>query len=670
MPNTTGRYNFQIPLINNLHQDALQSRTSKAIGRQDNLVGTFAFQSSRTDTPDMFSFLSTSRTLNLNASVNWRHTFNPRLALNVTYQFSRNAVRNIPFFSNRANISGEAGITGNNQDPVNWGPPSLSFYASNIASLGEAQYSSARTQTGTVSAEATYIGGNRHNYTFGGSFGRTQFNTFTQQDARGTFTFTGKAVGSDFAGFLLGIPDTSQIAFGNADKYFRSNTMSAYVNDDWRARPGLTLNIGMRWDYSSPISERYGRLVNMAVTPGFGTAMPAVGGRLMNPDWNNISPRIGFAWRPLPTSPMIVRGGYGVYYDAGVYQGIATLMAQQAPLSYTSRVQNSPADPLTLANGFHGSPNTTATLFGVDPNFRIGYSQNWQISVQRDLPFALKMVVTYAGNKGTRAMQLFLPNTYPAGGVNPCPTCPIGFSYLTSNGNATRHAGTLQLRRRLRAGLTAELQYTWAHAIDNASSLGQLGGRTAQNWQNLNLERSRSDFDQRQLVNLQFQYTTGAASGLGSLMSGRSGTFLREWTIASTISYGTGFPLTPNYPAAAGGTGVTGSIRANFTGASIYDAPSGLHLNPAALTPPTPGLWGNAGRNTITGPGQFTMNTSLGRTFRWTDRLYADLRVDITNVLNHPVFPRWVTVITSPQFGLPNTANQMRSMQTTLRVRF
>jgi hypothetical protein len=118
------------------------------------------------------------------------------------------------------------------------------------------------------------------------------------------------------------------------------------------------------------------------------------------------------------------------------------------------------------------------------------------------------------------------------------------------------------------------------------------------------------------------------------------------------------------------GTGVTGSIRANYTGADPYDAPAGLHLNPAAFAAPASGQWGNAGRNSITGPAQFSLNASAGRTFRWGDRLTADLRVDASNALNHPVFPSWNTVIGSAQFGLPNPAGAMRTLQTTLRVRF
>jgi hypothetical protein len=133
---------------------------------------------------------------------------------------------------------------------------------------------------------------------------------------------------------------------------------------------------------------------------------------------------------------------------------------------------------------------------------------------------------------------------------------------------------------------------------------------------------------------------------------------------------GSGLPETPVYLAAVQGTGVTGSIRPDYTGAPLYAAPSGLYLNPAAYTAPLAGQWGSAGRDSIIGPGQFTLNSSMGRTFRLNDRFNLDLRIDSTNLLNHATFTSWNTTVTSTQFGLPIAANAMRSIQITLRLRF
>jgi len=685
LPNFDGgaRYNYQIPTVLVTHQDNLQSRLNKTIGRKNQASGSFGLQSTRTDNPNLFGFLDTGSTLGMTAQVNWRHTFGQRLFGNFGYQFSRMAVRVTPYFANRENISGEAGILGNNQEPVNWGPPNLTF-SSGISALSDAQRSANRNQTSGVSYDMLWNRG-RHNVSFGADFRRQQFNYLSQQDPRGSFTFTGAAVGSDLTGFLLGIPDTSSIAFGNADKYFRSSAYDAYITDDWRMSPGFTLNAGIRWEYGSPITELYGRLVNLEIAPGFGAEAPVVAANpvgtltgqrypdsLVDPDKHGFEPRIGISWRPFPASSMVVRAGYGVYYNASVYQNIALQMAQQSPLSKSLSGQSSPGSPLSLANGFNGSPGITPNTFALDPNFRVGYSQNWQLSAQRDLPGALVATITYLGIKGTRGMQEFLPNTYPIGAVNPCPSCPAGFYYLTSNGNSTKESGQIQLRRRLHNGVTANLQYTFSKAIDDSAlgGRGQAGSVIAQNWLALGAERGLSSSDQRHLLSVQAQYTTGMGIGGGTLVGGWKGALFKEWTVASQITAGSGFPLTPVYPAAVRNTAVSGPVRPDYTGASVYAAPAGLFLNPAAYTNPASGQWGNAGRDSITGPAQFLFNASLARTFRMGDRLNTDLQINAVNALNHVTFPSWNTTVGSVQFGLPATANSMRSVQTTLRVRF
>jgi hypothetical protein len=158
--------------------------------------------------------------------------------------------------------------------------------------------------------------------------------------------------------------------------------------------------------------------------------------------------------------------------------------------------------------------------------------------------------------------------------------------------------------------------------------------------------------------------------GGGTLTNGWKGGLFKDWTFATQITAGSGLPQTPIYLAPVEGTGVTGSIRPTYTGAPLYAAPTGFYLNPAAYTAPLPGQWGNAGRSSITGPAQFTLNASLGRTFRLGDRFNLDLRVDSTNALNHVTFTAWNTTVNGAQFGLPAASNAMRSMQTTLRLRF
>lgn len=680
----SGRFNYQAPVLSNIRQDSFQSRLTQPLNTRNQLSGTFAYQRTRTDTTGLFGFEDSNDVSGVDAAANWSHRFSQFLSLRLRYQFTRLTTEVTPYFSNRTNVSGEAGIAGNAQDPVNWGPPSLIF-ASGIAGLSDALYAFTRSQTNGWSAETFWSTRGRHNITFGGDVRRHHIDILSQQDPRGTFAFTGAATGSDLADFLLGVPSTSSIAFGNADKYLRASSYDAYVSDDWRVSPTLTVNAGVRWEYEAPITEQFGRLVNLDIAPGFTGVAPLVAresvgaltGRrysdsLLRPDKGGLQPRVGVSWRPVAGSSLVIRGGYGIYRNTSVYQSIATLLAQQPPLSTTFSVENSVMNPLTLANGFVAPAGITTNTFAVDPDFHVGYAHNWQLSIQRDLPHSLNVMATYLGSRGSRLMQQFLPNTFPSGAPNPCPACPSGFVYLTSNGSSSRHAGQFQVRRRLRNGLTATVQYTLSKAVDNASAFGGAslaGAAIAQDWRNLDAERGPSNFDQRHLLTAQFEYTTGVGVSGGALTNGLKGSFWKGWTFLSQLTAGSGLPLTPVYLTPVPGTGFTGTVRADATGAPA-DAPSGFYLNPAAYAPPAPGHWGTAGRNSVTGPAQFLLNAGIGRTIPSGNRLSVDWRIDATNVLNRVTYASINTIVVSPQFGLPNRANPMRKLQTSLRVRF
>lgn len=697
LPNFTGNagYNYQVPLVNSTSSDLTFIRANRQIGRRNQLSGTFSLQSARSDTPTIFGFPSANRSLGSSLLVSLQRDFTQRLSSTFGFRFNRQSSRTSSFFGNRENVSGNAGIAGNNQEAVNWGPPTLAFF-SGLTSLSDATPSSNSTQTFGFVHSGWWNRGD-HTVTFGGEYRRHQVNLLSQQNPRGAFTFTGASTlgpsagasragaRNDFAGFLLGIPDTVSIAFGNADKYFRSSAYNAHLADDWRVNRRFTLNLGVRWEYSSPVTERYGRLVNLDIADGFSAVAPVLAlhpvGRLsgvrypeslLHPRRSAFQPRIGFAWKPILASSLVMRGGYGIYYNSSPYQSIASEMAQQSPLSKSLSLQNTVDRPLTLANGFNASGTAAAGSFAVDPDLKIGYVHIWQMSLQLDLPVSLQVLTTYRGTLGGNALQEMLPNTYPAGAVNSCPDCPRGFRYLTSHGTSERHAGTIQLRRRLRSGLAASSEYTFSKSIDDAAPGAGSSGAVfiAQNWLNLRGERALSSFDQRHTASFRFEYTTGMGVSGGMLMRGWRGALYKEWTVSSMISIGSGTPQTPLFPSAIVGTGVTGALRPDATSADIYAAPPGMHLNPAAYRAPEAGRWGNAGRNSIVGPSQFSLDATLARTFRTSDRTALNLSIDAANALNHATFTSWNATVGSAQFGLPVASRPMRSVRTSIRWSF
>jgi len=592
-----------------------------------------------------------------------------------------------PYFAGLVNVAAQLGIAGTSQNSSNWGPPNLNF--TNYAGLTDGNYSLNRNQTSSLGDSLSWVRGT-HNLRFGADYRRQQFNQLTDSNGRGTYSFTGSytsllvngvtqsGTGYDLADFLLSSPATSSIRYGNPDKYFRGSGYDGYVNDDWRITPRLSLTGGLRWDYASPVSELYNRLVNLSIAPGYSaiaSVQPGVAGlpnALINADRNNFSPRIGFAWRPLSKGSLIVRGGYGVYYNATVYNQIASNMAQQPPFAQSLSVSSSLTNPLTLQTGFLAATSTNLiSTFAIDPNYRVGYAQSWNLTVQHDLPFSLFATAGYLGTKGTRLDQQFLPNSVAPGAT--VSALAHNYTYETSGGNSIYHAAQFQLNRRFHSGIMGRASYQFSKSIDDAGTGGRGQGNTpvAQDWLDLSAERSLSSFDSRHNLNLQLQYSSGNGLAGGTLLNGWKGALLKDWTVTSNINVRSGTPFTATVGGAlsqVSGTAVSNTVRANATGLPV--SVDGLLFNTAAFTAPLAGYWGTAGRNTIPGPTTFSLNGSLGRVFRFGERRSADLQFQAQNLLNRVTITSWGTVLGSSTYGLATNAAGMRKMTVSLRFRF
>lgn len=698
LPNLPGAVqNYQLIASVPQNSDDLNVRLNRTMSRKDRLNGGLAFQRRDGLNQQLFGFRDTTSGSGVNVNVGWSHTLRQNLITNVRVTFSRNTSDNVPFFAFGRNWAAELGIRGTSGDPLNFGPPNLSF--TNFGGLTDGNPTARRDQSMAVAPGVTYVWKN-HNFALGGEYRRQQTNSISQANARGTMVFSGLVTsaldaqgqpvantGYDFADYLLGRPQTTSIRFGNADTYFRGAVGSAFVQDDWRVNSNLTLNLGLRYEVIQPLYEKYNRMANLDVAAGFrGVAQvtPSTPGPysgafprgLVETDKNNLAPRVSLAWRPIPKKRTLVRAGYGWYYNGPVANQAAFRLAQQPPFAQTGVLTTSRQLPLTIEDGFAAAPTSRiANTYAVSRTYRVGYAQSGSISVQQELPHAVVIELGYLVTKGTRLDLQRIPNRAAPGAVLTAEERRLiananAFTFDSSEGNSIYHAAQVRVTRRFQRGFSANALYTWSKSIDNASTLGGGGAVVAQNDQDLSAERGLSSFDRRHNLNLSWVLSTSAR---------RNGTNQRkhaavwqDWTLTGSTLIRTGTPLTAQVlgnRSDQGGTGAVGNGRADATGLPINSGPGFFNL--AAFAIPPAGRFGNAARNTIPSPANFSMNLALGRTIPFGEgRRSMDIRLEGNNIFNNVNITRLGTVINAINYGLPLNAGNMRRMEVNVRLRF
>jgi hypothetical protein len=244
-----------------------------------------------------------------------------------------------------------------------------------------------------------------------------------------------------------------------------------------------------------------------------------------------------------------------------------------------------------------------------------------------------------------------------------------GFTFETSDADSIYHSARVSLIRRFSRGASFNIDYLFAKSIDDASTFG---GGLAQNDQNIRAERSLSNFDHRHTLNANYVLTSPVGHDARLLATHHlAGKILEDWTLSGGLRAQTGSPLNPRVAgnqSDSAGTGAAGTTRPNATGLPI-DTGLGFFNTAAFILPPS-GQFGDAGRNTIPGPGSVSLNASFGRSFGLGERRALEFRFDGTNVLNHVNISGVGTTLNSVNFGLPLAASAMRSMSVTLRFRF
>ncbi len=696
-PNQAGQVN-NYELLYSVPQNSNNGsiRIQRNVSPNDRLSFRFAGQSRDGDNVQTYGFLDAASGYGISTNAGWTHNFTPHVINTFQVTFNRNVNETTPYFADGANVAAELGILGASTNPLSFGPPNLNF--TNFGALSDASPVLTRNQTQGFTNSLVWAHG-VHTLTWGVLFNRNDTSNQTEQNGRGTFNFTGQATselvngvpvagtGLDFADFLLGLPQSASIQYGNFSTYFRQTTVAPYVMDDWKIRPSLTLDLGLRYEYFTPLSEEYGHMANLDIGPYFTAVAPVVAGGtgpytgqfpagLINPDYRDISPRLGLAWKvPHIKRSTIVRAGYGIYYNGQAYIPFGLELAEQPPFATAESVNTSLANPLTLATGFISvTPRDITNTYAVNRYYRTPDAQTWNLTVQHELPHNFFAEIGYLGTKGTDLDVQLLPNEGPSSfGRSHQIGNAVGFTFDNSVGDSIYHALQLRVNRRFSGGISMQAFYTFSKSIDDSSSFGGAGNTVAQNWLDLAAERGLSSFNRPQVLTFNWIYTSPFGTPTSRIAAdSKGGRLLRDWQLSGGLTAESGTPLTARVlgnTAVLAQTGGIGSGRAEATGESIESATGFFNL--AAFTIPPEGEFGNAGRNTIPGPDLIALNATFGRSFQFGEsRRRLELRLEANNVLNTVSLTNVYTVVNATNYGLPSAASAMRSLTAVMRFRF
>ncbi len=612
LPNQPGLVNnYRIESANPSNSDNLNLRVNQTLTKKDRLDGSFGFQRRDGFAQQVFGFRDTSSGSGVNASIGWSHTLPRQVINNLRITYSRNRTNTLPFFAYGTDVAALLGIEGTSQDPINFGPPNLSF--TNYGALSDGTAALIRNQTVSVTEGVSMVRG-AHTFNIGGEFRRRQLNNRTDADARGSFSFSGletsgftangqplPGTGYDFADYLLGLAQSGSVRFGDTSTYFRQSQENAFVTDNWRFRPDLTFTLGLRYEHFQPLTEKYNHIANLDISPDFKNAVAVTPGQtgpyhgkfddgLVQNRWGYLSPRLALAWRPKGKRNTIVRAGYSIFYNGSIFDQFASRLAAQPPFAETASLVGSVTQPLYIQNGFLNAVNGSLTnSYAVDPNYKVGYAQTWTVSVQQTIKQQYVVELSYLGTKGTDLDTQRIPNRSAQGSYRSSANTAI-YTYDSSEGNSIYHALQVRATRRFVKGLSANLNYKFSKSIDDASTLGGGAIVVAQNDLNLSAERGLSSFDQRHVFSAEF-VAESPFSENGMAKSGpRVQKYFGGWTLSGRTNAASGTPLTARALgnlSNAGGTGAVGSLRANATGLPLYTGDG--FFNPLAFTVPAPG---------------------------------------------------------------------------------
>ena len=579
------------------------------------------------------------------------------------------------------NFAAFYGLQNLNAQPIEYAPPTIGI--NGISSFGTPYTPQGDIENRFEYADELDYSVGKHAIAFGAQVIRTQFQGTWSVNDNGNFNYNGQFTaqyvngkqsttnqGSPLGDFLLGFPDIAQGSIGNGLANFRELSVAGYVQDDWKVTPQLVLNLGLRYSFDNPplALQGHSQLVNLNT----GTATPGT----WRTNYNDWSPRVGFAWSPVKGTSVI--GGYGVYYTSFPYNDLQFLVL--VPPNHVFQQQNytitNPTPIETSLLPASQVPLNATSSDSFNPNAKDASTQEFNLGIEKSVTNNVVATVSYAGSL-SRHIGTW---SYPNQPIAPAPGSTSGAFTVTPYPNI----GTVnQWNQEANANYNALLvkvsgsihnfhgiaSYTYSKALDLIDG----DGNVYEVYDHPEYNYSVAGWDRPHQFTLSGVYALPI--GPGGLLFNQDNAFTREavggWQLGSVYRLATGEPVSigannltdiPNgYP-----------MYAN----KVCDARTGFSqskaewFNISCFTQPAIGTYGRGGRNSVRSPRENQLDLSLDKSFRIREGQQLQFRGEAFNSLNHTQFLVSSQSITQQGFGAVTNAISPRVLQVGLRYSF
>jgi outer membrane receptor protein involved in Fe transport len=704
-PNTSlaqGNYRAQPATLNSF--DQYHVRADHRISLADSIFGRLSNSNWSLLNHGLTPYSGASYPLDgTNAVIEETHIFGPTLVNTLKLGYSR-GVGAAGNETSSTNIAAQLGLQNLSVPAFDYSLPR--FTITGITQMGHsAQTFREWTNAYDLSDTMAWIHG-EHHLSLGGDIRQTRTPSLTVNGTNGRFTMDGRFTGNSFADYLLGAYATATSFVSNATGDYRFGQFAAFVQDDYHVSKRLTLNLGLRWEYTQPWHDNSGaegyfdpsipglRLEKPPSAFGVNITAPwiVVGGvrpGVFPPQHHLFAPRVGLAYSV--TSRTVVRAGVGIFY--GMDNGNHTVALSVNPgAAITESFTNSPGTIPRLMDTLFDPPAQAAlgvsnTLITEPVNRKIPYVEQWNVNVQHEFRGGFVAEVGYVGSGGRQLdgnsdENLAVPDppgqNLPLQSRRPYPQFG-GLSTWNGGENSSYNALMASLERRFAGGVYVMTNYTWSKSLDTNSSSLDDSGIPHVFTTNYKMDRSVSDFNvgQRYTASAIWELPFGEGKAYLAGAKGIVGRLVSGWQANTIVQLQTGLPFSV----------VVVGDRANigFTGAAAGQRPDRIANGNLPPSEQTPNRWfdtsafvlqpvntlGNAGRLILSQDGTKSVDFSLFKNNYFGERrVNLQLRAEIFNLLNNVNFGRPGNQINGPHYGVVTTAGDARECQLAVKVVF